>query len=103
MTGCVGLLSASLQDPLLTVDLILLLIDDESKCSYFVFARIRAHRYFARVDTPRVPNLSLCDESAAGSLSIMTIVGSAPVPISVRCHHTMYAKRQSRVVADFAL
>jgi hypothetical protein len=40
-TRCVGFFSASLEDPLL---LVLLLIDDESEHSHFVITRIRAER-----------------------------------------------------------
>jgi hypothetical protein len=40
-TRCVGFFSASLEDPLLPV---LLLIDDESERSHFVITRIQAER-----------------------------------------------------------
>jgi hypothetical protein len=43
-TRCVGFFSTSLEDPLLTVDLVLLLIDDESERSHFVITRIQAER-----------------------------------------------------------
>jgi hypothetical protein len=78
--------------PLLTVNLVLLLVDYESERNYFVFTRIWAERQLACVGTPCVLDLGLCDESAAGSLPIAIVVDSASASSYVQRHHAMHAR-----------
>jgi hypothetical protein len=81
----------SFQDSPLTADLVFLLLDDESKRGYLFSGGIWAHRYLARINFPRVPDLGLCDEPAASGWPISIVVGSMLIPISVRCHHAVSA------------
>jgi hypothetical protein len=102
MARCVSFFSVLLEDPFFAGDLLFLFVDYEPERSYFIVTRIRAERQFAHVDTSCVPYLGLCDESTTGRLLIVSVVDSASVPVSVRCHHDLHAGGSIWVVRDFA-
>jgi hypothetical protein len=98
--GRIGLFSASFQDSLISVNLVLLLLDDESERSYLFGAWIRAQRRLARIDLPCVLDLVLSYELAASVRTISIVVSSMLVTISVRGHHAVPSERWDQVIAD---
>jgi hypothetical protein len=83
MARCVSFFPAPFQHPFFAIKLGLLLVNDKMECCHLIFPRIRAERYFTRIDKSCVPNLGLCDDSTTGSSAIAASLDSASAYIAV--------------------
>jgi hypothetical protein len=100
--GRVGLFSSSFQYSPVGVDLVFLLLDDESERSHIAWAWVGAEICLTHVNPSYKPNLIVRDNLTAAVCPVLAIIGPVLVSVVVRRHHAVASGPRDRIVTEFA-